>query len=464
MDCEGQEMNRLAISEHIATELSDFLFKSSPLEQGAFCIIRQGKGHSGTRLLVGEVILPPADAWDYQAEDNLRPSARWLSAVISRAISAKAGLLFVHSHPNPSHPPGLSYVDNIAFASLARTIAPVLDGPFAATVLHPRGWAGVVWTGNGASPIDQIVSIGRTIRILTPLPAQEANPLDARQTDALGIVHDRLRSLTVAVVGSGGTGSPIAEQLVRVGVKEVILVDHDMLDTESNVRRVFGSTLQQLRTRQFPFKVNVVADHLDHIGLGVPVCRVIGDVRSERVFRYLLDADVVLNATDTHGSRAIVNELPSKYLLPMIDVGVRVGAKADQTLTGLIAEVRILTHVTPCLWCRKTISGDVIRVENLPPNEREKLAQEGYVMGGVGAPVPSVIALTVLGSGLSTCSLIALLSEEAEVAPSGYWFDGFLGDSLETKPKQPVADCWCRQNIGFGDSASPSFITEDSRG
>jgi molybdopterin/thiamine biosynthesis adenylyltransferase len=43
----------------------------------------------------------------------------------------------------------------------------------------------------------------------------------------------------VGVVGAGGLGSPIAEQLARMGVAELTLIDDDVFDTPSNVRRVF---------------------------------------------------------------------------------------------------------------------------------------------------------------------------------------------------------------------------------
>jgi hypothetical protein len=136
----------------------------------------------------------------------------------------------------------------------------------------------------------------------------------------------------------------------------------------------------------------------------------------------------VISATDTHGSRAVLNDLPSAYLLPVIDVGVRVGARHNGVLSALVAEVRLLTCATPCLWCRKTISPDVIRIENLPSADRERLHLEGYAIGSSGEPAPSVVSLTVLGSGLATCALIALFAEDADVAPSAYWVDGLLGE------------------------------------
>jgi hypothetical protein len=64
----------------------------------------------------------------------------------------------------------------------------------------------------------------------------------------------------------------------------------------------------------------------------------------------------------------------------------------NRDLAALVAETRVLTPTTPCLWCRKAISSDVIRAENLPPDQRQKLVGEGYLVGGVGQPAPSVIA------------------------------------------------------------------------
>jgi len=241
-----------------------------------------------------------------------------------------------------------------------------------------------------------------------------------------------------------------------MGVAEVFIIDHDTFDTESNVRRVPGAKMQDLGENSL--KVEVIGQHLDDIGLNTQVHRIVGDLREEKVFRNLLDVDVVLNATDTHGSRAIVNELASKYLLPVIDVGVRVGAKAGNRLSALVAEVRVLTPTTPCLWCRGTISADLIRTENLPADERERLEHEGYVTHGFGAPAPSVAPLTILGSGLATTALLTLLTEEGDVSPSGYVVDGFLGDSITLKPLEPNADCRCRRQLGLGDTSPPPFI------
>ncbi len=450
-------MNRLALISVDAHELLDVLYDAAPQESGAFFLVREGSGARGRRLLAVDPIFPSADVWERQGEGQLRPSARWISAAVSRAVTEHAGLLFVHSHPDPRHPVGFSQIDRSSILSLAETIGPILEGPFAAAVAHPKGWAAGVVEDGRLIRIERVASIGRTLQLLTPLRplsrrrSTDLAELDDRQRDALGTVHDILQQLDVAVVGVGGIGSPLVEQLVRMGTGSITIVDADVLDTPSNVRRVVGSTPSDLRATTAPRKVDVVGRHLDQIGLGVPIHRVFGDVRDESTWRELLDADIVLGCTDTHGSRAALNDLASAYLLPVIDVGTQAGARKDADLAALVAEVSILTPVTPCLWCRERISAEVIRAENLPADQRDKLAREGYLVGGIGEPAPSVMALTALGAGLATCALLAMLSGEGEACPSGYWIDGLMGDGAETQPIEPVPTCRCRKRLGAGD-------------
>ncbi len=101
-------MNRLVLLDKVTDSITRHLAASAPSEEGAFCLLRQGVGPGGSRLLATEVLLPPPGAWECQERDQLRPTAQWLSAAIGRAIEAQAGLLFLHSHPDPRYPLGFS--------------------------------------------------------------------------------------------------------------------------------------------------------------------------------------------------------------------------------------------------------------------------------------------------------------------------------------------------------------------
>jgi hypothetical protein len=99
-------MIRLILTERALTQISVHLARSAPFEEGAFCIVHEGRGQLGRRLVVDTVLLPDSGAWEVQHEGLLRPSARWIAAAVSEAIRRKAGLLFVHSHPALGHPCG----------------------------------------------------------------------------------------------------------------------------------------------------------------------------------------------------------------------------------------------------------------------------------------------------------------------------------------------------------------------
>jgi hypothetical protein len=278
--------------------------------------------------------------------------------------------------------------------------------------------------------------------------------MDDRQRSALGaIANARLRNLCVAIVGLGGTGSPLAEELARMGVKKLVLIDPDVVDDPSNLRRVVGSTPADLE--QTVSKVDVVARHLEKLGLGLRIRKVPLDVRQEAAARHLVDADIAVITTDTQSSRALVNQMAFQYWIPVIDVGVRVGTSVSGAITGMPAEIRVLLPDAGCLWCRDVLDADAIRAENLPPDERVRLAAEGYIQGLPG-PQPSLTPLNYCAASLAALIILRLLSGQPVVSHSFIadpWelYMQFLNESVRP-------DCLCQQWRGRADSHPISFL------
>ena len=54
-----------------------------------------------------------------------------------------------------------------------------------------------------------------------------------------------LARMSVCVIGVSGTGSIVAEQLARLGVGEIILIDFDKLE-ERNLNRILNSSLADI--------------------------------------------------------------------------------------------------------------------------------------------------------------------------------------------------------------------------
>jgi molybdopterin/thiamine biosynthesis adenylyltransferase len=441
--------------------LRDHLVNAERNETGAFLLVREGLSARGGRLLVDQVLLPPQAGLERAGRHALRPSAQWLSAVIGSAIEAKTGLAFIHSHPDAHHPPTLSPIDLETSLEWSRSIGPTIDGPFASLVWSPSGVSGVMFRAeDSAKPIhqDRFESLGAgNIELLHPVPQAAAGDpaLDDRQVRALtALGNDRIRTLAVGVVGLGGTGSPVAEQLVRIGVAEVVLIDPDVIDHESNIRRVVGSRPRDMAARRS--KVAVVGDHLRSLGLGTTITEVSRDVRDEDVVRRLLDCDVVISTTDTQSSRALLNQIAYQYWLPTIDVGVRVGTKRNGAVSGMPAEVRVLLPDNACLWCRRDVlDSQVIYEENLPLDARQRLAAEGYVQG-LAQHQPSLTPLNYFAGAAAVLILVKLHSGQPVVAASVV-FDAWE-QFVQPLRAEPDPTCICQQWRGRGDSVPVPFL------
>lgn len=445
--------DRLVFNAWVWEALDDHLRSASPSEDGGFLLIRSGRGQTSRRVVVHDLLLPQGeDSWESRGQHNLRPSGQWLSAAIGAAIEAGSGLAFIHSHPNADHPSELSWIDQKTSRDWARTVVPTLDRPFATLVWTPRDITGWFFGDANSEPegFDLIESLGRRSRRVLhggAPPISRAGDLDDRQQRALGdLGNARLRDLSVALVGLGGTGSPLAEILGRMGVSSISLIDPDVIDTPSNLRRLVGATFEDLRTEAS--KADVAHRHLTELAFVDHIDASSSDVRNEDVARGLLDVDLVISTTDTHSSRALLNQLAMQYYVPVIDVGVVVGTAIDGRVSGMPIDVRLLLPDEACLWCRGILDPARIRAENLPPEERERLIAEGYVQG-IDGPQPSLAALNFLAASLAAMAALQLVAERA--APdAGYVLDPWEG-YIQAFDFAVDANCVCARWRGRAD-------------
>jgi molybdopterin/thiamine biosynthesis adenylyltransferase len=276
--------------------------------------------------------------------------------------------------------------------------------------------------------------------------------LDDRQVRAMtALGNKRIRDLVVAVIGVGGTGSPVAEQLTRLGVARLVLVDPDVIDDVSNLRRITGSRPTDVGAS----KAVTVGKYLRSLELGSVIDIMSEDARRETVLRRILDCDLVINTTDTQSSRAFLNQVSYQYYLPVIDIGVRVGTKLDGSVSGMPAEIRVLLPDNGCLWCRNVLDSQAIYEENLPRSERDKLAREGYVQA-IQGPQPSVIPLNYFGAAAATTTALRLSSGQP-VPSLSVVFDAWE-QYVHHLPANVDPECICKEWRGKGDAVPIAYL------
>lgn len=109
-----------------------------------------------------------------------------------------------------------------------------------------------------------------------------------------------LSNLTVGIVGASGTGSIVAEQLYRLGVKRLVLVDDDYVE-ECNLGRILNSTVEDARNHIN--KTEMLKRAYDRIGMGTEIIAVPAVVATPDAIRKLSQCDVVFGCLDSADGR-----------------------------------------------------------------------------------------------------------------------------------------------------------------
>jgi hypothetical protein len=133
---------------------------------------------------------------------------------------------------------------------------------------------------------------------------------------ASDITLDRAR---VGVIGLGGGGSHIIQQLAHAGVGNFELFDPDHIE-ETNLNRVVGATFADVESATAK---TVVAEHV--IRAVNPRARVVAHANDWRArVEYVRTCDVVFGCVDSFIARSEIEVTCRRYLIPYIDIGMDV--------------------------------------------------------------------------------------------------------------------------------------------
>ncbi|HBV86389.1 HesA/MoeB/ThiF family protein [Desulfosporosinus sp.] len=125
--------------------------------------------------------------------------------------------------------------------------------------------------------------------------------------------QSRLATSCVAIVGCGGLGGYIAEELARIGIGRLVLIDGDRLEA-SNLNRQIMAT--ELNIGQW--KVEAARDRLRSVNSEVQVDVIKEWFDEEKGPKLLLEADLVFDALDSLSARVILERVCHQLQLPLV--------------------------------------------------------------------------------------------------------------------------------------------------
>lgn len=452
-------MNRLVVTRETWDRIRQHLLAD---ESEHLCFLLAEHVSFGNTNLLLEKDLQLIDDRDLEGGggwDSLALKLEPLLRVMNRANQLQCVLVEAHSHPFAYSGVAFSALDLQGQREMVAYLADVAPGrAYGALVLGQDAVRGQLWLPGEKEPLplDQVRVVGPALQDIEArgrIPMTPANTkvkggqdLYQRQILALGASGQmKIGRTSVGIVGLGGVGSIVAQELVYLGVKEFLLIDDDIIEA-TNLHRLVGAGPTDVGRQ----KTEVAKEHLSRVN---PVARVndlVASVRSPEALLALKGCDVVFGCVDTDSARLILNELANAYLIPYIDCGVGIEVEEGK-ITQAGGRVVVWVPDRPCLLCAKEVNTRIAAEELESPEEREFRRQHGYVAGG-DAPAPAVISLNGTVASLAVTGFLALVTGFR--ASSHYTYYDMLEQRVGLRIVKKEDRCTACALRGLGDKAN----------
>lgn len=449
--CERLTMiTTLVLPQHIADEFR--VVARSPMETaGVLFVSIVETPEQNLKLLARKISWVPEEAYIRRGSDEMVISSEGYALLLGEAEQLNATALWVHTHPGLMGIPMPSAQDEEVDRQIEDLFRLRTGSKFYGTlIISPRindlTFTGFVRGERGSQfSIDRIWEVGDRFRLHQAYAREvhEILPMFDRSVRAFGgPIQAALGELRVGIVGAGGTGSSVAEQLVRLGVRHLTLIDPDHL-TASNVTRVYGSWASDVGRS----KVDILKEHLMGIAPDLFCRSVASMITQESTARKMMECDILFGCTDDNAGRLVLSRFSTFLLTPVIDSGVLLTNDAAGNLSGIDGRVTTLVPEQGCLVCRGRIDLARAAAEQLTPSERVRREDEGYAPA-LGAIEPAVVSFTTLVAAQAVSELL----------------ERFIGYGPTPRPSEVLLRCHDREMSTNTQSPRTSHYCHPSKG
>lgn len=466
-------------------DLTGALFPESGSEGFAFALAGMNVLPGYTKFLVSEIVEAGAENVVRQGSGEVEPAPHFIRRVIRRCRSEGWVPLEIHSHPTSGTDIAFSQVD----------LTGQLEDFIYLSEKIPAGWCGAIVLGRGGLdahvwdreeqvfiPVRQLRIISCPLKTIVPTSARRrqevrarlvevgalppaGSPVDwdifDRQVRALGAEGQRRIAAThVALVGLGGAGAVVAQQLAHLGASQWTLIDPDVVQL-SNLNRLVAATADDAQ-RRTP-KVEVARRYIRALNENANIAALQASVSEREALAALKAADIIIGCTDDDGSRLVLNLAATRYLIPYIDVGVGIEVDPQGSIWEMGAQVNIILPGQACLECQRAIDHAQAEIDLLPDAERQARARRGYIEGEP-TPDPAVIFLNARAASIAVQEFVNLLTGFKE-AHSYIYVDALRNCSgvLNTTRRPDCSACGLGSPFGLGDLAPlPDFSAAEA--
>ncbi len=231
--------------------------------------------------------------------------------------------------------------------------------------------------------------------------------------------QNRISDLAVGVVSTGGLGSIIIEQIMRLFPRKLIYIDKDNVEL-SNLNRLVGAT--KIDARLQTLKVDVISRNILSLNPNQELTAIYGDFLDQENQEQFKECDFIFGASDSNAVRIATNCLCLAHGIPYLDCGV--GAVIhDGSLKAAGGQIiKVVPDSGFCLQCGELFDVSEAMKEFLPESERIRLEDQGYIRGE-HVVAPQVYSLNMIVASWAVWTFMRIVSGET------LQFDGIAIDA-----------------------------------
>lgn len=260
-----------------------------------------------------------------------------------------------------------------------------------------------------------------------------------------------LERCRVGIVGLGGLGSHVAQQLVYLGIRHFALLDMDRL-TSSSLNRVVGATPEDVTAGRL--KVDVAYRAIRAIRRDAVISSASQSFISELGFATAQKVDFLFGCVDDDPTRFVINEFAQAYEIPYMDLATDTNPEAGGRV-GFGGRIVYSVRGERCLVCTDVLDrGALDRAFSTEVQQAERDAIYGVPLADLGEPGPAVVSLN---GTIASLAVTEFMVEQAGLRPAERHIEyRGLGGVFGVRPDRspPPPDCYyCKELRGHGDAA-----------
>ncbi len=259
-----------------------------------------------------------------------------------------------------------------------------------------------------------------------------------------------LREAVVAIVGCGGLGQHVIQQLAFLGIRKLIVIDDEELSETNKNRYVLARHKDAVPGLR---KVDIAKRGVELIDPTIEVVTVHASMPSLQAFQAMKEADVIFGCLDDDGPRLILNEFALAYDKQLFDLASDTDNEGTLIYGGRVAFVGN-DHEPGCLVCMDILDMEVVAKFLSNDNARRDRADiYGVEAADLDEAGPSVVSLNGIISSLGVMEYM-LQATGVRPAKRKQEYRGNMGIVAVRNDIHPVDCHFCNLVRGVGDKAN----------